>query len=544
MLFMGKKDGVRFQELDQVTQSAREQVSPHLSLENPLLPTSSLVHADHKTVFIPSLPSDAVLPTQDTLWQTFKSKIRSSGWEKGLAGISGAIGSLVYAIPSFYAAAAIHPLLAWPAALSSQVTNTVFNTEALLNLMIGGQNESQLFDFLSVKDYSILFSSLLSAFFCVLPAYFMAITGSSDNPVTESEKVLQSVAAVILMLVNFVGSKKLIEAILTQIYSQDRHRVQAMQQIQGACNLFLDLPDNKKTDQKLTELLLTSPKQRSTLQKIIRYPIQTGLVLVASTQWAAFVLLSYFGTKEFVANNWAFSESASTFAGSLAGIGNAIPSAGFLYMGITLLSSILLDDKWSFPSPAMGSVLFLALFSGFAATQGMKLTLDYLHVEDAMVPMFQMIANASAVFEYNLPAVILFFRRFSDRYKRLSSAEIQILQQSYFSLLEKSAGTDRVNREAHVLMKELVNLLSLMLKSEEITEELKESVSILENKQNMILVRSRRNQVVTQNLAKYGQFRLSVESTSSGDQPTHQGETTDDAANCQLNRDSVSYFRR
>lgn len=83
---------------------------------------------------------------------------------------------------------------------------------------------------------------------------------------------------------------------------------------------------------------------------MIRYPIQTGLVLVASTQFAAFVLLSYFGTKEFVTNHWAFSESASTFVASLAGIGNAISSAGFLYIGITLLSSILLDDKWGLPS--------------------------------------------------------------------------------------------------------------------------------------------------------------------------------------------------
>ncbi len=193
-----------------------------------------------------------------------------------------------------------------------------------------------------------------------------------------------------------MGSKKLIEAILKQIYSQDRCRVEFMQQTQRACNLFWALPENEKTTQKLTELLLLPPKQHSTLQKMIRYPIQTGLVLVASTQFAAFVLLSYFGTKEFVTNHWTFSESASTFAGSLAGIGNAIPSAGFLYMVITLLSSMLLDDTWGLPSASSGRGTFFNLFSGFAATQGMKLTLDYLQVEGAVVPMLQTIANASS----------------------------------------------------------------------------------------------------------------------------------------------------
>lgn len=540
---MGKQDGAPPQELDPVSQSAYTHASPHVSLESSLLPTSSLVHEDHESVFIPHSVSDAVLSTQDTLWQTFKSKIRDWSWGRGLAGISGAIGSLVYAIPSFSAAASIYPLLAWPAALSSQVTNTVFNTEALLNLIPGEESKSKLFYFSSVKDYSIFFSAVLSAFFCVLPAYFMAITDSSDKSVTEMEKVLQSVAAVILILVNLVGSKKLIEALLTQIYSQDRRRVQCMQQIQRACNLFWALPEDEKTTRKLTELLLLPPKQPSTLQKMIRYPIQTGLVFVAATQFAAFVLLSYFGTKEFVVKHWAFSESASRFAGSLAGIGNAIPSAGFLYIGVTLLSSILLDDKWSLPSASMGAALFFALFSGFAATQGMKLTLNYLQVEGAVVPMLQMMANACAVFEYNLPAVILFFRRFSDRYKRLSSKEIQILQQSYLSLLDKSTGQGRLDPKVHSLMKELISLLSLVLKSEDITQEIKESINTLKNKQDTIEFKSRRDHAVTQNLAKYGQFRLSVASTSSSDQPTHRGETMDDAANCQVNGDTVSYFR-
>lgn len=257
---MGKKESAAPQELDQVTQVVREQVSLHISLEDPLLPTFSLAHNDPESVFISNPDIDAALPTQDTFWQTCKSKIRDWNWGRSLAGISGAIGSLVYAIPSFSAASSIYPLLAWPAALSSQVTNTVFNTEALLNFLSTENGRSKLLPLSGIKDYSVFFSAGLSAFFCVLPAYLMAITDSPEHPVSESEKVLQSVAAVILILVNFVGSKKLIEAILTQIYSQDCCRVEFMQQTQRACNLFWALPENEKTTQKLTELLLLPPK--------------------------------------------------------------------------------------------------------------------------------------------------------------------------------------------------------------------------------------------------------------------------------------------
>lgn len=191
-----------------------------------------------------------------------------------------------------------------------------------------------------------------------------------------------------------------------------------------------------------------------------------------------------------------------------------------------------------------GRGIFFTLFSGFAATQGMKLTLDYFQVEGAVVPMLQTIANASAVFEYNSPAVILFSRRFSDRSKRLASAEIQILQQSYVKLLEQSAGHSRLDPTIYFLRKELLDLLSSALKREDITEEMKESINSLKNKQNTIECKSRQDNTAAQNLVRYGQFGLLVQATSSEDQLVQREKTTDDVANCQVNRELVSYSSR
>ncbi len=111
-------------------------------------------------------------------------------------------------------------------------------------------------------------------------------------------------------------------------------------------------------------------------------------------------------------------------------------------------------------------------------------------------------------------------------------------------LLEQSAGHSRLDPTIYFLRKELLDLLSSALKREDITEEMKESINSLKNKQNKIECKSRQDNTAAQNLVRYRQFGLLVQATSSEDQLVQREKTTDDAANCQLNRELVSFSRR
>jgi hypothetical protein len=296
---------------------------------------------------------------------------------------------------SVSAAASVSGALKYPAALGGSITNSIFNYESFLSL-----TELPKFHNMPWK-YA---TATLLAIACVAPNFFMNIYDDEKQEyVDNTQMALQAGTAFLNIWVNVVGTLELIQNVSALIKNNnlDAQKKELIEKLSIAIENLTQLPAEKQTAAQLNHIL--NPP------KLTYYSLNLGIGALSLPQFAAYVLISYFGMKNLAENAWNLDKTTSIILGSIAAVGNGIPGAGFTIKGVNSVSNKLM----SLEKPSLLAAFFLlpALFSGFTTHKAMADSLKELESSGSTVELLNWLSNLGAALIYNLPQMLALANR-------------------------------------------------------------------------------------------------------------------------------------
>ncbi len=310
----------------------------------------------------------------------------------GLAGIS-AFSGYMYWPSSFSAASSVSSALQYPAALGGSLTNSIFNYESFLSLAELPKFRNMPWKYITATLFSIA---------CVAPNFLMNIYDDEKQEyVDNAQMALQFGTAFLNIWVNLVGTLELNVSSLVEKNNLDAQKKELTARISQAIESCSQLP----TEQIAARLnnIINPPK-------LTYYSLHTSIGVLSLPQFAAYVLISYFGTKNLAKNAWHTDETTSVILGSVAAIGNGIPGAGFSIKGVNSISKKLM----SLEKPSLLAIFFVlpALFSGFTTHKAMSDSLKEIGYSGPIVEILNWASNFGAVFLFNFPQMLALANRF------------------------------------------------------------------------------------------------------------------------------------
>lgn len=347
-------------------------------------------------------PEEApLLPTTTThnspsFFQNLKRNPMQVIKKMGLTGAS-AFSGYMYWPSSFSAAASVHSTLRYPAALGGSITNSIFNYESFLSLAELPKFRSMPWKYITATLFSIA---------CVAPNFFMNIYDDEKQEyVDNTQMALQTATAFLNIWVNIVGTLELIQNVssLAEKNNPDTQKKELIEKISQAIESFSQLPVEKQTAARLNNILKPP--------KLTYYSLNAGIGMLSIPQFAAYVLISYFGMKNLAENAWNIDKTASMILGSIAAVSNSIPGAGFTIKGVNSISKKLT----SLEKPSLLAAFFVlpALFSGFSTHKAMADSLEEMGYSGVIVEILNGESNFGAVFFFNFPQMLALANRLS-----------------------------------------------------------------------------------------------------------------------------------